>query len=82
MPGVDLARNIEEQSEEELDLLEIPARRYQLAGISILAPLQEAMQKLQQSSAEGLYVERLDRRQTMTIQGILTREQIESAYRL
>lgn len=81
MPGVDLARNIEEGNGDELDLLEIPARRYQLTSISMLASLQEAMEKLQESGAEALYVERVDRHRAVTIQGILTREQIESAYR-
>lgn len=81
MPGVDLARNIEEGKGAELDLLEIPARRYQLTSISILASLQEAMEKLQESGADALYVERVGRHRSVTIQGILTREQIESAYR-
>ncbi|MEN8180595.1 MAG: chloride channel protein [Pseudomonadota bacterium] len=81
MPGVDLAHNIEEGNEDELDLMEIPARRYQLTNISMLATLQEASEKLQESGAEALYVERIGRHRSVTIQGILTREQIESAYR-
>jgi H+/Cl- antiporter ClcA len=82
MPGVDLARNIEEHATRELDLLDIPARRYQLASISVLATLQEALEKLEQTGAEALYVERMDRSRSISITGILTREQIESAYRL
>ncbi len=81
MPGVDLARAIEEGAENELDLLAIPARRFQVTNISELATLQEAMEKLQESGAEALYVERIGRHRSITVQGILTREQIESAYR-
>jgi hypothetical protein len=81
IPGVDLARNIEESDDAELDLMKIPAQRYELAGISILASLQEALVKLQETGAEALYVERRDRGGKLSIQGILTREQIESAYR-
>jgi hypothetical protein len=66
---------------DEIDLLAIPAHRYQLASISMLATLQEAVEKLQESGAEALYVERVGRFQSVSIQGILTRELIESAYR-
>jgi H+/Cl- antiporter ClcA len=85
LPGVDLARYIEEHSElddtDEIDLLQIPARRYQLTSISILATLQEALDKLDKTGAEALYVERIGRFRSASIEGILTREQIESAYR-
>ncbi|MDJ0808194.1 MAG: chloride channel protein [Gammaproteobacteria bacterium] len=82
MPGVDLARVMEEGHDREFDLLEIPARRYQLTNISMLATLQEALERLDESGAEALYVERIGRSRAVSIQGILTREQIESAYRL
>jgi len=81
MPGVDLEHSIEEGAADDLDLLAIPARRFQLTNISELATLQEAMEKLQESGAEALYVERIGRYRSVTVQGILTREQIESAYR-
>ncbi len=81
MPGVDLAHAAEEGSEDLLDLLTIPARRFQLTNISELATLQEALEKLQESGAEALYVERIGRYRPFSVQGILTREQIESAYR-
>lgn len=81
LPGVDLARHIENNTAEEIDLLKIPARRFQLANISLLATLQEAMEKLHDSGAEALYVERIGRFRSISIDGILTREQIESAYR-
>ena len=81
MPGVDLARQVDEQDEGEIDLFEIPARRLQLSGISIQATLQEALERLETSGAEALFVERINRHRVNVIEGILTREQIESAYR-
>jgi hypothetical protein len=80
LPGVDLARHLEQNPEGEVDLLDIPAKRYQLSSISLLANLQEALEQLEKTGAEALYVERLERNHSRTIQGILTRKQIESAY--
>ncbi len=81
LPGVDLARYLEDSEAPKIDLLKIPARRFQLTNISILATLQEALDKLHASGAEALYVERIGRFRSLSIEGILTREQIESAYR-
>lgn len=81
MRGLDLARYLEESEEQNIDLLSIPARRYQLAGVTMQASLQEALEKLQESGAEALFVERQKHRGAYRILGILTREQIDSAYR-
>ncbi|MBL3590378.1 MAG: chloride channel protein [gamma proteobacterium endosymbiont of Lamellibrachia anaximandri] len=81
MRGLDLARYLEESEEQNIDLLSIPARRYQLAGVTMQASLQEALEKLQESGAEALFVERQKQRGAYRILGILTREQIDSAYR-
>ena len=43
----------------ELDLMEIPGRRLQLAPVQLQATLQEALQQLDRSGAEALYVERM-----------------------
>jgi H+/Cl- antiporter ClcA len=82
MPAVDLARHLQESDEQPIDLLEIPAQRYQLAPLRMQASLQEAIETLAQSHAEALYIEWFDRHHYWRIQGILTREQIESAYRI
>jgi H+/Cl- antiporter ClcA len=82
MPAVDLARHLKESDDEAIDLLEIPALRYQLAPLRMQASLQEAKETLEQSHAEALYIEWFDRHHYWRIQGILTREQIESAYRI
>ncbi|MET0009182.1 MAG: chloride channel protein [Candidatus Thiodiazotropha sp. 6PLUC4] len=80
MPSVELLRNLELHDDQELDLLNIPATRYQMAPIRMQSTLQEALKALDNSSAEALYIEWFDEAHYWRIQGILTRTQIESAY--
>jgi len=82
MPAVDLMRHLQESDDEPVNLLEIPALRYELAPLRMQASLQEALEILNESSAEALYIEWFDQQHYWRIQGILTREQIESAYRI
>jgi len=82
MPAVDLARHVEEIETDTIELSQIPAQRFQLTAIHLQATLQEAMDKLQQSGAEAIYVEQPTAPGSRRIRGILTRSQIESAYRL
>ncbi len=82
MPAVDLARYLEESEAQRIELSEIPAQRYRLVAIHHQATLQEAMERLQQSGAEAIYVEQSTVPGITRIQGILTRSRIESAYRL
>jgi hypothetical protein len=82
MPAVDLVRHLSEPGEDQINLLEIPAQRYELAPLRMQATMQEALESLDQSSAEALYIEWFDGRHYWRIQGILTRDQIESAYRI
>jgi chloride channel protein, CIC family len=81
MPGVDLVRTLQEQENETLDLREIPAKRYDLAPLRMQATLQEALELLDNSTADALYIEWFDPQHYWRIQGILTRQQIEAAYR-
>ncbi|RLW51765.1 MAG: hypothetical protein B6D69_07900, partial [gamma proteobacterium symbiont of Stewartia floridana] len=69
------------QDDAEIDLLKIPATRYQMSPIRMQSTLQEALETLDNSSAEALYIEWFDEAHYWRIQGILTRAQIESAYR-
>ncbi len=85
MHAVDLARHIQNaQAEEggidEIDLMAIPAWREQIAPISIQANLQQALEQLKEHAVESLYVESASTTGRYRIYGILTREQIESAY--
>ncbi|MCG8024100.1 MAG: chloride channel protein [Candidatus Thiodiazotropha endolucinida] len=80
MPAVDLLRIMEQQEEKEFDLLSLPATRYELAQLRMQATLQEALEKLDNSQADALYIEWYDQDHYWRIQGILTRPLIESAY--
>ncbi len=86
MAAVDLARHLQGQDEmdvgvEEIDLLEIPARREQVGAVNLQATLQEALGLIEGGVAEALYVERMIAPGIRHIYGVLTKEQIESAYR-
>jgi chloride channel protein, CIC family len=82
MRAVDLVRNLKEQEDDPVNLKEIPAQRYELAPLRMQATLQEALETLKESSADALYIEWYDQKHFWRIQGILTRDQIESAYRI
>ncbi len=82
MRAVDLVRNLKEQEDDPVNLKEIPAQRYELAPLRMQATLQEALETLKESSADALYIEWYDQKHYWRIQGILTRDQIESAYRI
>lgn len=84
MPAVDLVRYLkadEGRVTGEVDLLEIPGQRIDVAPIYLQATLQEALERLN-SGAEALYVERMTAPGIRRIYGVLTREQVESAYKL
>ncbi|MCF6280971.1 MAG: chloride channel protein [Candidatus Polarisedimenticolaceae bacterium] len=81
MPAVDLARHLQESEEPEIHLMDIPARRLQVTSIHLQATLQEALNKLNNSGAEAIYVEHCTAPTISHIYGILTHEHIESAYR-
>ncbi len=81
MPAIDLARHLQECDDSEINLMEIPARRFQVIPIHLQATLQEALNKLENSGAETIYVEHTTAPGISHIYGILTRDHIESAYR-
>ncbi len=84
MPAVDLVRYLKTEAAEakpELDLLAIPGQRMDVAPIYLQATLQEALERLN-SGAEALYVERMTAPGIRRIYGVLTREQVESAYKI
>ena len=72
----------EEQEYNDIDLLEIPAKRLQLSPISLQANLQQAHDKFEQG-AEALYVvfnEALSD-ENSRVYGIITKNMIEQAYK-
>ncbi len=84
MPAIELVRYMEQQGEIEeqelIDLLEIPARRLSVVPIHLQATLEEALTELDRQNVNALYVERMNTPGIMHIYGVLTREQVESAY--
>ena len=80
--AVDLAGFLDaDAGDEPVDLWQIPAERYNVAPVNLQATLQEALERLEGSSAEALYVERMTAPGIRRIYGILTRDMVESAYR-
>ncbi len=71
-----------ETGEALIDLMKIPGKRLELAPIQLHETLQEALEKLDRGEGEALYVRRMSAPGIWRIYGILTREQIESSYRL
>jgi len=80
--AVALAHALTEDKEAaEFDLISIPGERRQVASIDLPANLQEALDKLNASSVEALYVSRLVAPGIEHVYGVLTRERIERSYR-
>jgi len=97
LPGLDLARYLEEQElaekeqaklgekqdqkqKSDIDLLAIPARRLDLQPIHRQATVQEALDTLQRTGIEALYVERIQAPMIHSVFGIITRKDIENYY--
>ncbi len=81
LPASDLARFLESNDADPIDLLELPGHRRQLASIHPQATLQEGLRILEESGAEALCVERPIAPMVTRLFGVLTRSQVEAAYR-
>lgn len=82
LAAVDIAIAFKEHPEDqELDLMKLPATRYQTSGIDFQSSLQDAREVLKESGAEALYVTRLTVPGIPRVYGVLTRDDIESSYR-
>jgi CIC family chloride channel protein len=85
MLAVDLVRYLQIEvdlpDDVEVDLLAIPARRMNSKPIYLQATLHEAME-LFQRGAEALYVERMTAPGIKRVYGILTRDLVETAYKI
>lgn len=76
LPAVDLVRQrMEVPNAGDIDLLEVPAERLQVAPVATQATLQEALEIMESTGAEGLYV-------TLGAgYGVITRAEIDRSYR-
>lgn len=66
--------------EEEVDLLDIPARRLILSPIHETANLWEALEAIRTTNAEALYVARRNTPLTASMRGIITEDAINNYY--
>jgi len=93
LPATDLARYLNELSEKhdstfdelnqrELDLLRIPAKRLDTSAITIIATLQEAHERMNSEQCDVLYITGAHGESKQRIYGVITREHIESSYRI
>lgn len=82
LPAMDLARmRMESPEAGDLDLLELPAQRLQVAPVALQATLQEALDVMEQTGAEALYVPRPVTFDDAPGYGIITRAGIDKSYR-
>lgn len=80
LPAADLALFLEEHTDQiEINLLEIPAKRRDLSHTDLLASLKDALDLLNESGKEALYVTARGGGPER-IYGVLTREAIERSY--
>jgi CIC family chloride channel protein len=90
MPAVDLARYIEsgrwreepkgDDEQSAIRLLEIPAQRRSVAAVHLQATLAEALDQLDSTGVDALFVQRMTAPGVTRVYGILTRSMIERAY--
>lgn len=81
MPAADLARYLEDNNNEQIDMIEIPSTRRHMAPIHLQATLQEAKETLEKTNAEVLFVSRPIAPMVDRIYGVIDREIIEKGYR-
>ena len=82
MPATDLVRFLDMNQDEQVDLMEVPSKRRQLAPVLQQSTLQQAIKILDDTDAEALYVIRPVGISADRIYGIVTRQDIEEKYRL
>ncbi len=85
LPATDLARHLNEldpQADQLLNLLRIPAKRLDTAATTIVATLQEAHERMQAEQCDVLFIRGAHGASKKRIYGVITREHIESSYRV
>jgi H+/Cl- antiporter ClcA len=85
MPAVALVRFLQDdagagEERPQVDLLEIPGERDEVVGINLQANLQQALERLNRSQVNALYVEHTIAPGFQRIYGVLTRTSVESSY--
>jgi len=78
----DLLNHLAANKGEEIDLNAIPATRFDVRPILIQATLSEALDTLNKSGVQGIYVNRITAPLLDSVVGIVTRSDIESYYQI
>jgi len=73
----DLRRHLDEDESTPIELMEVPAARYDVASIDVQATLQEALQKLDHAGADALCVRKTVAPMIAPVVGVLTRDDID-----
>ena len=76
----DLIHFLDTDPRAQIDLDEIPATRKDVTGVLLQATLAEALEALNKSGVQALYINRISAPMTESVVGIVTREDIESFY--
>ncbi len=77
----DLARILHDSEQQIFDLLDIPGTRFSLCGVYFQANLEEAIEALDESQAEAIYIYRHGLKGAEKIYGVMTRADIEAQYK-
>ncbi|MEE3171043.1 MAG: chloride channel protein [Pseudomonadota bacterium] len=90
LPAVDLARYLEDTDKlvtekemdapTDIDLMEIPANRRDVAPVQYQATLEEALDEFDATNAEALYVQRAVAPMIQRVYGVVLKSDIESYY--
>ena len=81
LPATDLARFLDNDESEQINLMDIPAKRRELASVSIESTLQHVQQLMNQEGVEALYAITRLGRSADRINGVITAEDVEKQYR-
>ncbi len=81
-PAVDLLRFLNESDAEQIDLLEIPSQRQQMAPVSQQSTVRQALKILKEQDADALYVMRKIGPAADQIFGVITRLDLDNSYQL
>ena len=92
IPATDLARylsqtNTQKEKTEptnasDIDLAKIPAKRVETSQVTMIATLQEALETMNSEQCDALFITGAHGNSKSKIFGVITREHIESSYRV
>ena len=89
IPATDLARFLNQSDSQadiaeldKIDIAKIPAKRVETSNVTMIATLQEALETMNSEQCDALYITGAHGASKDKIFGVITREHIESSYRV